>query len=79
MAREFQLTDAYLAHHYDARGLERPPAGQSRTTQDWYARQGYELVAPKDPGPEDVFAWKEPASGKTIDVPIIYMKKDVTS
>lgn len=70
MQKEFQLSETFMRLTYDVKGLERPE--NPRTNQEWYARQGYEVV-PLDE--DEVYSWKEPISGEVADIPIVYLKK----
>ncbi|UNI13528.1 hypothetical protein JDV02_000266 [Purpureocillium takamizusanense] len=71
LTSEFQLREEQLACFYDARGVPRPAV--VRSNEEWYRRQGYEAVASKD----DAYDWVSPATGETIKVPCVFMRKYV--
>ena len=67
----FQLREESIAGFYDARGAPRPP--EIRTSEDWYSRQGYHIIAHGAP----MYDWKNPATGELVPVPCIFMTKAV--
>ncbi|GJN76792.1 hypothetical protein PLIIFM63780_000279 [Purpureocillium lilacinum] len=67
---EFQLREEQLAGFYDARGVPRPAV--IRTNEDWYRRQGYEVVATND----SMYDWVNPATRETIKVPCVFMRNE---
>ncbi|KAJ4249868.1 hypothetical protein NW762_012211 [Fusarium torreyae] len=45
-----------------------------RTTEEWYARQGYEVVQRVDRG----YDWKDPLLEEVVPVPVVYMVKKLS-
>lgn len=70
MGKEFQLSEEGQRLIYDINGIERP--AEPRSTMEWYARQGYEIMHPKE---QEYFAWD--VEGKVVQVPIVWMRKDL--
>ncbi|POR36195.1 Uncharacterized protein TPAR_03581 [Tolypocladium paradoxum] len=70
-SRAFQLREDVMAALYDARGAPRPR--EMRTNEDWYRRQGYDVVARV----EAMYDWVNPATGQSVAVPCVLMKKAV--
>ncbi|KAJ6447049.1 C6 finger domain-containing protein [Purpureocillium lavendulum] len=65
---EFQLREEQMAGFYDARGVPRPAV--IRTNEEWYRRQGYEVVARN----ASMYDWVNPATGETTTVPCVFMR-----
>ncbi|RSL73887.1 hypothetical protein CEP54_000296 [Fusarium duplospermum] len=64
--KHFQLGDNNFSKtHYDSKGTE------ARAIEEWYMRQGYEVVQRVDRG----YNWKDPATGDVLPVPLVYMVK----
>ncbi|EEU42169.1 uncharacterized protein NECHADRAFT_86153 [Fusarium vanettenii 77-13-4] len=64
--KHFQLGDNnFNKTYYSSSGLE------VRAIEEWYMRQGYEVVERVDQG----YNWKDPATGDFLPVPLVYMVK----
>ena len=75
MAEEYQLSEEHIRDVFDGRGVARP--AKMRTNQEWYRRQGYELMPTEVP---DVFLLRDEATGEVKRrIPIIWMKKELAS
>lgn len=81
MARRYQLSEEHIRLVFDARGLERP--SKMRSNEDWYIRQGYEIMptvgegkAESEAEQQDTYAWTQ-VSGEVEHIPIVWMKKDL--
>ncbi|TFB03399.1 hypothetical protein CCMA1212_004429 [Trichoderma ghanense] len=68
----FQATPESIAIFNKIRGAEIP-AGQFRSNEEWYARQGYEVVAYIT----GMYKWRDRETGSEIEVPSVFMKKDL--
>lgn len=70
LQKEVQESEEFLKMAFDARGMARPK--EFRSNQDWYTRQGYEIV----PGP-DTAIYVDTTTKKVEMVPIVWLKKDL--
>ncbi|KAF4960741.1 hypothetical protein FSARC_10370 [Fusarium sarcochroum] len=69
--KHFQLADNDFGKPPNrSRGTQ---TAEVRATEEWYARQGYEIVERVDRG----YDWKDPMSGEVVPVPVVYMVKRV--
>lgn len=75
MQGAYQSSEKHLRHLYEDRGLERPK-GELRTSQEWYARQGWGLVK-VDGRMSEIFPWVMEKTGEVREVPVIYMTKSL--
>jgi hypothetical protein len=64
--KHFQLGDNnFNKTHYSSSGAE------VRAIEEWYMRQGYEVVKRVDRG----YNWHDPSTGDILPVPLVYMVK----
>ncbi|KAL7921106.1 hypothetical protein ACQKWADRAFT_296285 [Trichoderma austrokoningii] len=70
--KEYQTTPEYLAYHsrLSGRTIE---AKDFRSNEEWYVRQGYEVISRTEPG----YAWVDPKTGVEEVIPCVYLKKDI--
>ncbi|KAF7561705.1 hypothetical protein G7046_g2435 [Stylonectria norvegica] len=68
---EFQLRETTMKALYEDRGRARPAV--MRTTEEWYVRQGYEVVRREAKG----FEWVNPVTGEVVPVPEVYLSKSL--
>lgn len=69
MPREQQVSPAVVEKFFSAQGKPRPLV----TTQDWYERQGYGVLAR---GPV-AYTWVSPATGKTEQLNYLFLRKQL--
>ncbi|KAG5913487.1 hypothetical protein E4U42_001117 [Claviceps africana] len=67
---EFQKSEM-LRGLYDDRGLPRPDV--VRTNEEWYLRQGYEIMEAE----VEPYEWTSPATGRVVKLPCAFFKKDL--
>lgn len=67
----FQKSEESLKSFYDDRGLKRPE--EVRTNQDWYLRQGYEIIGVKN----EAYMWTHPGTGEVVPIPCVIFKKSL--
>lgn len=65
----FQLRDEHLAIYWEGRGRKRPEA--PKANQEWYMRQGYEVMRVVEGG----FIWLNPATGDKSPVNMVFLSK----
>ncbi|KAG5976321.1 hypothetical protein E4U58_005127 [Claviceps cyperi] len=68
---DFQKSEAWLSGLYDDRGLPRPDV--MRTNEEWYVRQGYEMLG----AAAGAYEWTNRTTGKIMEVPRAFFKKDL--
>ncbi|KAG5984804.1 hypothetical protein E4U55_003169 [Claviceps digitariae] len=66
-----QKSEELLRGLYDDRGLPRPEV--VRTNEEWYLRQGYEIIG----GEAEPYEWTVPATGRVLKLPCAFFKKDL--
>ncbi|KAG5915742.1 hypothetical protein E4U53_004423 [Claviceps sorghi] len=62
-----------LRGFYEDRGLSR--SGVVRTNEEWYLRQGYEIMGAE----AEPYEWTNPATGRVVKLPCAFFKKDLRS
>lgn len=67
----YQGSEESLRGFYEDRGIPRPKV--IRTNQEWYQRQGYEIIAMK----EAMYDWTHPGTGVVFHIPGVYLKKEL--
>ncbi|KAK1256223.1 hypothetical protein MKX07_008482 [Trichoderma sp. CBMAI-0711] len=72
LTKDFQATPENLAIFNKIRGAELP-VEQFRSNEDWYARQGYQVIEYIT----GLAKWRDRETGVEIDVPLVFMKKDL--
>jgi len=73
MLGSYQISELHLARLYDRRGIARPKV--LRSTESWYARQGWVLVPMPEP---EFYPWHADDVEENVQIPVIMMKKDIT-
>ncbi|KAG6258977.1 hypothetical protein E4U24_000108 [Claviceps purpurea] len=68
---DFQKSELWLGGFYDDRGLPRPDV--TRTNEEWYMRQGYEILGAE----AGAYEWMNRTTGKIMEVPRAFFKKDL--
>ena len=70
LQKEIQGSEVFLKKAFDDRGMARPK--EVRTNQDWYGRQGYEVI----PGPGTAL-YVDTTTKEVETVPIVWLKKEL--
>lgn len=70
--KEFQTTPEFLAYHSQLVG-RKIEAKDFRSNEEWYVRQGYQVIARDDRG----YTWVEPKTGMEVIIPSVFLKKDI--
>jgi hypothetical protein len=65
----FQLRDEHMAIYWEGRGRKRPEV--PKANQEWYLRQGYEVMKLVEGG----FMWLNPATGEKSPVNMVFLSK----
>lgn len=66
---EMQLSEAMLSVAFEGSGRERPE--EPRANEEWYRRQGYEVIKVAENG----YDWTHALTGKTYPLTIVFMCK----
>jgi hypothetical protein len=70
--KEYQTSPEYLAFVSEVRGY-KVEAKDFRSNEEWYERQGYQVISRSEPG----YAWVNPDTGLEEVIPCVYLKKDI--
>ncbi|KAL6898398.1 hypothetical protein GGI43DRAFT_409061 [Trichoderma evansii] len=70
--KEYQTTPEFLAFYAEMSG-RKIEAKDFKTNEEWYVRQGYEVIARDDHG----YTWVDPKTAIQEVIPCVFLKKDI--
>ncbi|KAL6698131.1 hypothetical protein J3F84DRAFT_261210 [Trichoderma pleuroticola] len=72
LTKEFQTTPESIAIFSKIRGAEIAKA-DFRSNEEWYARQGYDIIGHVD----EMYKWVDQETGVAVSVPAVFLKKQL--